>query len=165
MTFTLISHHSSRVCISFCFAYENEFPSLVSCEILHVKVLSFVYHALMVHHVYLEGTLLKPSMVTAGESCENKASPMQVAAATLRVLQRTVPAAVPGIVFLSGGQVSFASVLGSCVLDPEGVLVLLPSCTGLTHETYKYKYSTALMNSLRAQSAAMCRPKRRLALT
>jgi len=68
------------------------------------QVLSFVYHALMVNHVYLEGTLLKPNMVTPGQACPKQNTPEEVAAATVRVLQRGVPPAVPGIVFLSGGQ-------------------------------------------------------------
>jgi len=68
------------------------------------EVLSFVYKALHDHHVYLEGTLLKPNMVTAGQSCPTKFTPEQVADATVCALRRTVPAAVPGITFLSGGQ-------------------------------------------------------------
>ena len=48
--------------------------------------------------------LLKPSMVIAGKDSRAQASVQQVAQATVRVLRRTVPAAVPGIVFLSGGQ-------------------------------------------------------------
>jgi len=48
--------------------------------------------------------LLKPNMVIAGEDCPQQASVRAVAQATLRCLRRTVPAAVPGIVFLSGGQ-------------------------------------------------------------
>ena len=52
----------------------------------------------------LEGMLLKPNMVTAGSQCSAAASVQEVAAATLRCLRRHVPAAVPGIVFLSGGQ-------------------------------------------------------------
>lgn len=56
------------------------------------------------HHVYLEGTLLKPNMVTPGQSCPTKATPQQIAAATVTALLRTVPPAVPGITFLSGGQ-------------------------------------------------------------
>jgi len=56
------------------------------------------------HNVYLEGTLLKPNMVTAGQSHPVKFSPEDVAKATVTALQRTVPAAVPGITFLSGGQ-------------------------------------------------------------
>ncbi|XP_055382929.1 fructose-bisphosphate aldolase isoform X1 [Condylostylus longicornis] len=67
-------------------------------------VLAAVYKALSDHHVYLEGTLLKPNMVTPGQSCAKKASPQDVALATVLALRRTVPAAVPGITFLSGGQ-------------------------------------------------------------
>lgn len=68
------------------------------------EVLSFVYKALADHHVFLEGTLLKPNMVTAGQSCPTKYTPQEVALATVTALQRTVPAAVPGVTFLSGGQ-------------------------------------------------------------
>lgn len=68
------------------------------------QVLAFVYKALADHHVFLEGTLLKPNMVTQGQSCSKKYTPQQVAEATVVALRRTVPAAVPGVVFLSGGQ-------------------------------------------------------------
>ncbi|XP_067934040.1 fructose-bisphosphate aldolase-like [Watersipora subatra] len=68
------------------------------------QVLSYTYKALMDHHVYLEGTLLKPNMVTAGQSCSKKYTAEEISKATVTALQRTVPAAVPGIVFLSGGQ-------------------------------------------------------------
>ncbi|VEN50800.1 unnamed protein product [Callosobruchus maculatus] len=67
-------------------------------------VLAFVYKALADHNVYLEGTLLKPNMVTPGMECPNRATPEQIALATVTALQRTVPAAVPGVTFLSGGQ-------------------------------------------------------------
>lgn len=68
-------------------------------------VLAAVYKALNDHHVYLEGTLLKPNMVTAGQGYKGtKPTPQEVGKATVTALQRTVPAAVPGIVFLSGGQ-------------------------------------------------------------
>ena len=62
-------------------------------------VLAFVYKALNDHHVFLEGTLLKPNMVTAGQSCPTKYTPEQVATATVTALQRTLPAAVPGSLF------------------------------------------------------------------
>jgi len=52
----------------------------------------------------LEGTLLKPNMVTAGQSCTTKFTPEDVARATVTALARTVPPAVPGVTFLSGGQ-------------------------------------------------------------
>lgn len=67
-------------------------------------VLAFVYKALADHHVYLEGTLLKPNMVTAGQACKTHFTPAQNALATVEALRRRVPAAVPGITFLSGGQ-------------------------------------------------------------
>lgn len=67
-------------------------------------VLAFVYKALSDHHVFLEGTLLKPNMVTAGQSCPKKYTPEEVAKATVLALSRTMPAAVPGVTFLSGGQ-------------------------------------------------------------
>jgi fructose-bisphosphate aldolase class I len=54
--------------------------------------------------VLLEGTLLKPNMVLPGAASGQTAEPEAVAVATLEVLKRCVPAAVPGIVFLSGGQ-------------------------------------------------------------
>ncbi|XP_051842593.1 fructose-bisphosphate aldolase B [Antechinus flavipes] len=74
------------------------------CQYVSEKVLAAVYKALNDHHVYLEGTLLKPNMVTAGHACTKKYTPEQVAMATVTTLHRTVPAAVPGICFLSGGM-------------------------------------------------------------
>jgi len=68
------------------------------------EVLGFTYKALLDHHVFLEGTLLKPNMVTQGQACTKKYTPEQVALATVTALRRTVPSAVPGVVFLSGGQ-------------------------------------------------------------
>ncbi len=66
--------------------------------------LRLVFVALQQHGVVLEGILLKPNMVIAGSGCRQQAAAEQVAAETLRCFRRTVPAAVPGIVFLSGGQ-------------------------------------------------------------
>jgi len=59
-------------------------------------VLAFTYKALADHHVYLEGTLLKPNMVTAGMSCPKKYTPQDNARATVLALSRTVPPAVTG---------------------------------------------------------------------
>ncbi len=67
------------------------------------QVLHAVFHALHQHNVRLEHMILKPSMVTPGKE-QAKASPDEVAMMTLRTLRRTVPAAVPSINFLSGGQ-------------------------------------------------------------
>ena len=78
--------------------------TIEQCQEVTEKVLAACYKALSDHHVYLEGTLLKPNMVTGGEACKTKYTPEQVATATLLALRRTVPPAVPGITFLSGGQ-------------------------------------------------------------
>jgi len=67
-------------------------------------VLHSVFHALHRHGVVLEYMLLKPSMVTPGKDHPTRADPAAVAAATVKVFRRAVPAAVPGINFLSGGQ-------------------------------------------------------------
>ncbi|XP_038670676.1 fructose-bisphosphate aldolase C-B [Scyliorhinus canicula] len=77
---------------------------LKRCQYVTEKVLGAVYKALSDHHIYLEGTLLKPNMVTAGHACPTKYSPEEVAISTVTALRRTVPPAVPGITFLSGGQ-------------------------------------------------------------
>ena len=74
------------------------------CDEVTERVLRSVYAALANQGVVLEGTLLKPNMVLSGSECANQASIEEVAERTVGCLKRTVPAAVPGIVFLSGGQ-------------------------------------------------------------
>lgn len=74
------------------------------CEAVTSQVLQAVFTELDAHGVRLEGMLLKPNMIIAGKKAARQASVPEVAAATLRCLRRHVPAAVPGIVFLSGGQ-------------------------------------------------------------
>lgn len=78
--------------------------TIEECQKVTVQVLSAVFKALIDHNVHLEGILLKPHMVLAGSSCEKKSNPEEIALATITAFQRTVPVAVPGIVFLSGGQ-------------------------------------------------------------
>jgi len=68
------------------------------------RVLEAVYRELFEQGVLLEGTILKPNMVTSGKDCPVQASSQEVAASTVRTLRRTVPSVVPGIAFLSGGQ-------------------------------------------------------------
>jgi fructose-bisphosphate aldolase class I len=74
------------------------------CDEVTEATLEVVYDQLHRHRVVLEGTLLKPNMVLSGKGCPEQAGVEQVAALTVRCLERCVPAAVPGIVFLSGGQ-------------------------------------------------------------
>uniref|UniRef100_A0A5F4W037 Fructose-bisphosphate aldolase n=1 Tax=Callithrix jacchus TaxID=9483 RepID=A0A5F4W037_CALJA len=77
---------------------------LKRCQYVTEKLLAALYKALSNHHIYLEGTLLKPNMVTPGHACTQKFSHEETAMATVTALCRTVPPAVPGITFLSGGQ-------------------------------------------------------------
>jgi len=74
------------------------------CYEVTEATLESVYHHLHGQRVVLEGTLLKPNMVLSGSECPKQAGVREVAEATLRCFRRTVPTAVPGIVFLSGGQ-------------------------------------------------------------
>jgi len=74
------------------------------CEEVTSAVLHAVFGALFVQGVRLEEMLLKPNMIVSGAECPRQAPVGDVAAATLRCLRRHAPAAVPGVVFLSGGQ-------------------------------------------------------------
>lgn len=77
---------------------------LDQCASVTEAVQSEVFNALHRHHVVFEHLVLKPNMVTPGSSCSKQASPEEIAEATIQVLRRTVPAAVPSINFLSGGM-------------------------------------------------------------
>ncbi|KAK4745016.1 hypothetical protein SAY87_011328 [Trapa incisa] len=68
------------------------------------KVWAEVFFYLAENNVLFEGILLKPSMVTPGAECSDRATPEQVASYTLKLLKTRIPPAVPGIMFLSGGQ-------------------------------------------------------------
>lgn len=78
--------------------------TLARCAEVTETVLHAVFHALHRHKVVFEHMLLKPSMVVPGKAYAQQATPAEVAAQTLRILRRTVPAAVPSVNFLSGGQ-------------------------------------------------------------
>jgi fructose-bisphosphate aldolase, class I len=68
------------------------------------ETLHHVFHELHEQWILIEGMLLKPNMVVSGKDCPDQASPERVAELTLRCFREEVPAAVPGVVFLSGGQ-------------------------------------------------------------
>jgi fructose-bisphosphate aldolase, class I len=74
------------------------------CALITEWVLKTVYEQLYYQKVRLEGTVLKPNMVVPGKKSPKRASVEEVAEKTIRVLKACVPAAVPGIAFLSGGQ-------------------------------------------------------------
>jgi fructose-bisphosphate aldolase, class I len=74
------------------------------CYDVTVRTLHAVYHELHLQRVQLEGTLLKPNMVLSGKDAPEQVDVEEVAEQTVQALRETVPPAVPGIVFLSGGQ-------------------------------------------------------------
>jgi fructose-bisphosphate aldolase class I len=86
-------------------------------------VLRSLFNALARHNVLLEGTILKPNMIVSGKKCATQAGIAEVAEKTIKVFKRTVPAAVPGIVFLSGGQ---SDELATAHLDAMNKLGPLP---------------------------------------
>ena len=108
--------------------------SIERCAEVTEAVLHAVFDALHRHHVVLEHILLKPNMVVAGKE-QPEASPETVANLTLKVLRRTVPAAVPSINFLSGG------------LSPEQAtanLNALNQCGGPSPWLLSFSYGRAL---------------------
>tara|TARA_R110000868_G_scaffold154316_1_gene380399 strand:+ start:2143 stop:3159 length:1017 start_codon:yes stop_codon:yes gene_type:complete len=93
------------------------------CMEVTEATLRSLFNALARHNVLLEGTILKPNMVVSGKKCATQASIAEVAEKTLTVFKRTVPAAIPGIVFLSGGQ---SDELATAHLDAMNKLGSLP---------------------------------------
>lgn len=84
----------------------NGSHDLETCEKVARTTLDKVFAQLVRQGVLLEGMILKPSMVTSGDTCPEQADIEDVAEATLKIFRQSVPAAVPGIAFLSGGQSS-----------------------------------------------------------
>jgi fructose-bisphosphate aldolase class I len=74
------------------------------CYEVTSRVLNKTFQELRVQRVALEGMILKPNMAVPGRKCPRQASVQEVAEKTVRLLKACVPAAVPGIAFLSGGQ-------------------------------------------------------------
>jgi len=96
--------------------------SIERCEKVTDQVLDCVFHELYEHRVLLEGMVLKPNMVISGKQAPNRAPPQTVAEATVRVLKRHVPPAVPGIAFLSGGQSPAEATLHLSLINRLGPL-------------------------------------------
>ncbi|HEY7318265.1 MAG TPA: class I fructose-bisphosphate aldolase [Candidatus Binatia bacterium] len=74
------------------------------CQEVTEQTLKVTFTALFLQRIHLEGMILKPSMVVSGKDNPRQAGVQEVAERTIQCLKRTVPAAVPGIAFLSGGQ-------------------------------------------------------------
>ena len=96
--------------------------SIDRCAEVTERVLERVFHQLFEHRILLEGMVLKPNMVISGKKAANRAPPQTVAEATVRVLKRHVPPAVPGIAFLSGGQSPAEATLHLSLINPLGPL-------------------------------------------
>jgi len=94
--------------------------TIARCEQVTDQVLAKVFRELEGHRVLLEGMVLKPNMVISGKKAANRAPPQTVAEATLRVLRRHVPPAVPGIAFLSGGQSEAEATLHLSLMNQLG---------------------------------------------
>jgi fructose-bisphosphate aldolase, class I len=110
-------------------------------ENVTASVLHAVFNALHHQNVLLEGVLLKPNMVLSGTGCIVQAPAEDVAAATLRTVYRHVPAAVPGVVFLSGAQSPLAATLQ---------LNLINQLSGPKPWALSYSYGRALQDEAMA---------------
>jgi fructose-bisphosphate aldolase class I len=78
--------------------------TIEECAEISERVFAAVVKELQDQKVLLEGSLLKPNMITPGMDCPDRSTPGEIAFYTVRTLSRTIPAAIPGIHFLSGGQ-------------------------------------------------------------
>jgi len=96
--------------------------SVERCEQVTESVLDAVFGELFEHRILLEGMVLKPNMVISGKKAANRAGPQAVAEATVRVLKRQVPPALPGIAFLSGGQSPAEATLHLSLINQMGPL-------------------------------------------
>ena len=96
--------------------------SIDRCAEVTERVLERVFNQLFEHRILLEGMVLKPNMVISGKKAANRAPPQTVAEATVRVLKRHVPPAVPGIAFLSGGQSPAEATLHLSLINQLGPL-------------------------------------------
>ena len=83
--------------------------SIDKCYTVTTNVLNECYNELYLHKIDLKGTVLKPNMIIPGSDCEDKSNADIIAKKTLDCLKKNVPAEVPGIAFLSGGQTEIES--------------------------------------------------------
>ena len=130
--------------------------SLERCEDVTERVLHAVFDALQRHRVETELIVLKPNMVVPGKKHSRRSSAGEVAAATLRVLKRTVPASVPTINFLSGGQSpeeATANLNALNVLEPRAPWVLSFSFARALQDPVMHLWRGDAANIAAAQAA------------
>ena len=111
-----------------------------TCARVSERVFSTVMKAMLDQNLIIEGTLLKPNMVTQGATAANQASPQEVAWMTIRTLSRSIVPALPGITFLSGGQSEESASLN---LNAMNQIKDLPRPWALT-----FSYGRALQQSV-----------------
>jgi fructose-bisphosphate aldolase class I len=108
------------------------------CEDVTRETLQRVFYQLYLQGVQLEGMLLKPNMVISGLDCPVQADAEEVAAATIRCFRRVLPPALPGVVFLSGGQ--------SSIIATENLNAMNKRADELPWE-FSFSYGRALQES------------------
>ncbi|MCZ6856005.1 MAG: fructose-bisphosphate aldolase class I [Gammaproteobacteria bacterium] len=91
------------------------------CDAVTRRTIRSLYRALAEQDVFIEGTILKPSMVVSGKNCKQQAGVEEVAQRTIACLKNSVPAANPGVVFLSGGQTAVQSTVHLNAMNAMGV--------------------------------------------
>ena len=92
-----------------------------TCEFASRATLGALFSALSRQDVHIEGTVLKASMVLSGKDCPDQASDDEIAERTIDCLRDMVPAALPGVVFLSGGQTALQSTVRLNIMNASGV--------------------------------------------
>jgi fructose-bisphosphate aldolase class I len=100
--------------------------SIDRCYDVTLATLREVFRQLAAQRVRLDGVLLKPNMVLSGKDAARRANPQEVARLTVRCFREAVPAAVPGIVFLSGGQSDDEATLNLDAINREAMKVGAP---------------------------------------
>lgn len=131
------------------------------CAEVTEHVLHAVFHALHMHDVVLEHMILKPNMVLPGKDCR-RASPEEIAEATIKVFRRSVPAAVPSINFLSGGQgpeESTANLNAINALHPESPWLLSFSYGRALQQPVLHAWQGEKENTTAAQQALLKRAR------
>jgi fructose-bisphosphate aldolase class I len=93
------------------------------CQRVTERVVKKCYEKLELYRVLLEGSLLKPNMVLPGTGCPDRSNSAEIARCTVEALRRSVPASVPGIMFLSGGQSEEEATVNLNAMNVEGLPV------------------------------------------
>lgn len=93
--------------------------NIEECAIVTSMTLDEVFEEMFINKVDLKGILLKPNMVISGEEAGDQATSQEIAEATVEVFKKSVPAGVPGIVFLSGGQTAEEATKNLCEINRE----------------------------------------------